>query len=223
MAETTSHERCSNNTVSIHSPIEITFEKLSLQYPTTLSCPCTQSSIRHDQFLLLDLYYRPICTSQFVNQTFISSLYDDKMSDCYSLDYRIMAVSHFQLIALLCRTIKEMISDALEEFTTRKIVTNQVLSHSIFNAQIAALVEQLKSTIIANIKHINDFLLFNIVENRIYLGLRTNYFIQAVPRAPTNKFIPAKYKTLNSMCSCLTNNNCVHQAGIYNSTGCTGV
>ncbi|CAF5005225.1 unnamed protein product, partial [Rotaria sp. Silwood1] len=142
------------NTVTIQLPNEIIFEKLSLQYPSTLSCPCTQSSIRHDQFLLLDLSYHPICTSQFVNQTFISSLYDYNMSDYYPLDYRIMIASHFQLLSLLCRTIKEMVSDTLKEFAAKQIITNQVLSHSVFNTQVVALVEQLKSTTTAHINHI---------------------------------------------------------------------
>ncbi|CAF3828738.1 unnamed protein product [Rotaria sp. Silwood1] len=174
------------NTVTIQSPSEITFEKLSLQYPTTLSCPCKQSSIQHDQFLIFDLYYHSICTSQFVNQTFISSLFDYQMSDYYPLDYRIMAASHFQLVALLCRTIKEMVSDALKEFATRNMITHQVLSHSIFKTQVKALVEQLKATTIVKIKHINDFLSFNIFENGIVSALRTNYFTQAVPGIQTD-------------------------------------
>ncbi|CAF1223849.1 unnamed protein product [Rotaria sp. Silwood1] len=211
------------NTVTIQLPNEIIFEKLSLQYPSTLSCPCTQSSIRHDQFLLLDLSYHPICTSQFVNQTFISSLYDYNMSDYYPLDYRIMIASHFQLLSLLCRTIKEMVSDTLKEFAAKQIITNQVLSHSVFNTQVVALVEQLKSTTTAHINHINDFVVFNIFEDRIYSALRTNYFVQNTPGDPIIKSIPVRYRTLNVKCSCIINNTCVHQAGIYNRTGSAGV
>ncbi|CAF4440264.1 unnamed protein product [Rotaria sp. Silwood2] len=211
------------NTVTIESPTEIIFEQLSTQYSTTLSCPCTKSSIRHDQFILLDLYYHPICTSQFVNQTFISSLSDYKMSEYYPLDYRIMIVSHFQVVALLCRTITQMVSDAFEEFATRYMITNKALSHSILYAQVTSLVEQLKATTIANIKHINDFLWFNIFQNQIHSGLRTNYFIQVIPGAPTQKFIISKYRTLNKACSCSSSNICVHQAGIYNWTGRGGV
>ncbi|CAF4201640.1 unnamed protein product [Rotaria sp. Silwood2] len=210
-------------TVTIESPTEITFQQLSVQYSSTLSCSCTQISIRHNQFVLLNPRYHSICTSQFVNQTFISSLNDYKMSDYYPLDYRIMAASHFQVIALLCQTITQMVSDVLEEFATRYIITNKVLSHSIFNAQVKALVEQLKSITIANVKSINDFLWFNIFQNQIQSGLRTNYFIQAVPGALTNKFVTVRYKTLNKTCSCSSNNVCTHQVGIYNQTGRAGV
>ncbi|CAF3338151.1 unnamed protein product [Rotaria sp. Silwood2] len=210
-------------TVTIESPTEITFQQLSVQYSSTLSCSCTQISIRHNQFVLLNPRYHSICTSQFVNQTFISSLNDYKMSDYYPLDYRIMAASHFQVIALLCQTITQMVSDVLEEFATRYIITNKVLSHSIFNAQVKALVEQLKSITIANVKSINDFLWFNIFQNQIQSGLRTNYVIQAVPGALTNKFVTVRYKTLNKTCSCSSNNVCTHQVGIYNQTGRAGV
>ncbi|CAF4743619.1 unnamed protein product, partial [Rotaria sp. Silwood1] len=69
-----------------------------------------------------------------------------------------MIVSHFQVVALLCRTVTEMVSDTLKEFSNTYIIINKVLSHNIFNAQIKAIVEQLKSTKIANIPHTNDFL-----------------------------------------------------------------
>ncbi|CAF4239831.1 unnamed protein product, partial [Rotaria sordida] len=211
------------NTVIIQSPKQNSFEKLSTQYPTTLSCPCTQSSIRYDQFLSFDTIYHPICTSQFVNQTFISSLIEYNMSDYYPLDYRIMAASHFQIIALLCQTVKQMVSDALEEFTTKYIITNKALFNDIFNVQIEALIEQLKATTMANIKHINDFLWFNIFQNRIVSGLRTNYYIDTVPGSAVSIFLMSGYTNENKTCTCTLSDNCVHQAGIYNLTGRVGL
>ncbi|CAF1451329.1 unnamed protein product, partial [Rotaria sp. Silwood1] len=207
------------NTVIIQSPNEHNFEKLSIQYSTTLSCPCTRNAIRHDQFLSFNISYHPICTSQFVNQTFISSLMEFNMSNYYPLDYRIMAASHFQIIALLCRTIKQMVSDVLEEFTTTYMITNKALFHNIFNVQVAALVEQLKTTTMANIKHINDFLWFNIFQNRLVSGLRTNYYIQTIPGSTTSFYYISGYANWNNTCNCALNDNCVHQAGIYNLTG----
>jgi hypothetical protein len=106
-------------TVTIQSPSEADFDKLSIRYPSTLSCPCRQSSIRQGEFLSFNPQYHPICSNQIVNHTFISSsLSDMNMSDYWPLDYRIMIASHFQILALFCRTIKQTISDVVEEFAT---------------------------------------------------------------------------------------------------------
>ncbi|CAF1541222.1 unnamed protein product [Adineta ricciae] len=39
------------NSVTIHSPSQSDFEKLNENYPSTLSCPCSQTWIRYDRFL----------------------------------------------------------------------------------------------------------------------------------------------------------------------------
>jgi len=212
------------NTITIQTPSETTFNQLSIEYSSTLSCPCEQSLINQDEFISFDPQYHPICTSQFVNQTFISSyLSDMNMSNYWPLDYRIMIASHFQILALFCQTMKQIISDAIDEFSTDYIFTNQVLFHDAFNAQVIALVEQLKTTTVANNKHISDFVWLNIFQNGIYSGLRTNYFIQAVPDVHVFMLMVAYYDSLNDSCSCELNITCVHQSGIYNWTGRAGV
>jgi hypothetical protein len=45
------------------------------------------------------------------------------MSEYWPLDYRIMIASHVQILALFCQTIKQTISDALDEFATGHIIT----------------------------------------------------------------------------------------------------
>ena len=209
--------------ITIQSPSENTFRQLYIQYSNTLSCLCTQSSILQNKFISFNPEYHPICTSQFVNQTFISSLSDNNMSDYWPLDYRTMAASHFQVLATLCLTVKQIVSDVLEEFTSKYITTNQVLSQDIFDAQITALIEQLKAMTIANNKHTSDFVLLNIFQNGIVSGLRTNYFMRVVPGASTYTIYISQYQTLNTTCSCSRNITCAHQAGIYNETERVGL
>jgi hypothetical protein len=211
------------HTVTISSPSEGIFQQLSTRYSSRFSCSCKQSSIRQDEFLSFNPQYHPICTSQFINQTFISSLSDMNVSDYWPLDYRIMIASHFQILAVLCRTINQTILDAIEEFSTEYITTNQVLLPDAFDAQIAALVDQLKTTTVAQSKYTNDFLWFNIFRNGIYSGLRTNYYVQAKSDGSGYTYFAAYYKSLNYSCFCKQNDTCVHQAGFYNWTGRAGV
>ena len=206
------------NTVTIHSPSEDKFKELSFEYSNTFSCLCKQSSIRQSEFISFNPEYHSICTSQFINQTFISSLTDNNMSDYWPLDYRTMVASHFQILAVFCRTIKQMVSDALEEFSSEHITTNQVLSYTNFDSHTSALIEQLKATIIANNKHTNGLLLLNIAQNQILSGLRTNYYHERTPRN-TTLITTVFYKVSNRTCSFGNNLTCVHQAGIYNRIG----
>jgi hypothetical protein len=206
-------------TVTIQLPSESIFKQLAVQYSSTLSCPCEQSSIRQDEFISFNPEYHPICASPLINQTFLSSLSDMNMSDYWPLDYRIMIASHFQILALLCRTIQQTISDAVEEFSTDHIITDRVLLPDTFDSQAKALVDQLKTTTVATSKYTGDFLWFIIFQNGIYSGLRTNFYVQAAPGVNSYRYFAASYKSFNKSCSCKGNDTCVHQAGIYNWTG----
>jgi len=205
---------------SVTSPSETLFNDLSVKYSGTLSCPCTQSSISQKDFLSFNPQYHPICSSQLTNHSFISSyLSDPQMSEYWPLDYRIMMASHFQLLALFCQTIQQTVVDTINELSSKHIISNKVLFRDVFDAQISALIQQIKTNLITNYKHTRDFLWLNILENSIYSGLRTNYMIGYNPSVTTKNFFESKYNTSNGFCSCKLTNDCTHTSGIYNYTG----
>ncbi|CAF4032239.1 unnamed protein product [Adineta steineri] len=207
------------HSVTIHSPSETTFKQLSVQYPNTLSCRCTQTSIHHHQFLSFHPQYHPICTSQFINHSFISALSNMNINEYYMQDYRITVSSHFQLLKLLCETIKQMIDDSLFIFNSKYFTTTQVLSTEKFEAQIDQLMKQLKSTIMTDMKHTSDYLGLIIFQNGILSALRTNHFIRYIPISDTYFHFPNEYKSLGAECSCDTNAACMSQAELYNFQG----
>ncbi|CAF1057497.1 unnamed protein product [Adineta steineri] len=207
------------HSVTVHSPSETIFKNLSIRYPSTLSCRCTETSIHHHKFLSFDPQYHPICTSQFLNHSFISALSKINIGDYYRLDYRIIVSSHFQLLALLCETIKQMMDDSLFVFNSKRIMTTQVLSIEKFDAQINQLVKQLKSTIIADMKHTSDHLELIIFQNGIYSALRTNYLIQYNPDSDIYSHFPNEYNSLSANCSCIRNATCMIQAEFYYFNG----
>jgi hypothetical protein len=113
------------NTVTILYPSEKIFKNLSDCYSNTLSCVCKQSSIRQDKIISFNLQFHPICTSQFINRTFILSLFDMNVSDYWPLDYRGMVAFHFQLIALFCQHMKQNVFVVIEEFDSKYLITTQ--------------------------------------------------------------------------------------------------
>ncbi|CAF1532675.1 unnamed protein product [Adineta ricciae] len=201
------------HSVTIQSPSESAFTQLSQQYPSTLSCPCSRTSVRHDRFLSLDPQYHPICTSLLVNQSFISLLSSANVSEHLVDDYRIMATSHFQILALLCRTVRQMIDDSLSEFLSQYFTTSEAVSNETFNAQMNHLVEQLKTTNIANIKYTRDFLWLNVFYNGIYSGLKTNFYDKGSD-GHLMTYIVRSYNSSNGVCRCHRSIDCTAQAKI---------
>ena len=169
-------------TVVISSPSETTFNDLSIRYPSTLSCSCRQTSIRYDEFLSLHPRYHQICSSQFVNRTFIASaLSDMRMSDYWTTDYRVMLASHLQILALFCQSANETLNDLIAEFTARHIISTQVSSRNVLETKIAALIEELKATAVDKNLRTTVFLWESIARNAISTGLRSNYYIVYPP------------------------------------------
>ncbi|CAF1669979.1 unnamed protein product, partial [Adineta ricciae] len=203
------------HSVTIQSPSESTFTQLFQQYPSTLSCPCSHTSVRHDRFLSLNPQYHPICTSRLVNQSFISLLSSANVSEHYDNNYRTMATSHFQILALLCQTVRQMIDDSSSEFFSQHFTTSEVVSNETFNAQMNHLVEQLKTTNIANIKHTRDFLWLNVFYNAIHSGLKTNFYIK---HSNVSRLVygSRSYSSSIGNCSCHRSADCTTQATIAN-------
>ncbi|UJR11639.1 hypothetical protein I4U23_015820 [Adineta vaga] len=190
------------HSVTIKSSSEYLFKQLSFRYSSTLSCSSSQTSIRH---------------SQFVNQSFISSLSDVNKNKYHWKDYRIIIASHFQILALLCQIIQRIITDSLNEFYSEEILTTQVLTQDIFDAQVEQLVERLKARNTADMKYKSDTLWLNILQNGIYTGFRTNYAIFQ-PLETTNLYSSSIiYINSNSTFTCQKSIGCTQQAAFYDS------
>ncbi|CAF4141810.1 unnamed protein product [Adineta steineri] len=213
--------------VTVTSPSVNQFEHLSDEYPNTLVCPCSQTNIRYDEFMLFDPRYHQVCSSQFISQQFISTLFSINMSRFYPLDFRLMAMSQFQVLAALCQTAAWTVSSALNQFLTQQIVTSQVISREVFEAQVEALVEQMQTTTIANVQYIDQLVSLVTLNSGIMSALNTNRYVVQNPLVSTyyiehghypigNYIISNASNTNNTYCDCADMSNCTFQAGYYN-------
>ncbi|CAF1450755.1 unnamed protein product [Adineta steineri] len=212
---------------TVTSPSVDQFEHLSDEYPNTLVCPCSQINIRYDEFMLFDPRYHQVCSSQFISQQFISTLFNINMSRFYPLDFRLMAMSQFQVLASLCQTAAWTINGALNQFLAQQIVTNQAVSREVFEAEVEALVEQMQTTTIANVKYIDRLVSLVTLNSGIMSALNTNRYVIQNPLVSTyyiqhgqypigNYIISNTSNSYNTYCDCTTMSNCTFQAGYYN-------
>ncbi|CAF1348067.1 unnamed protein product [Adineta ricciae] len=197
-------------------PSENTFKNLSIRYPTTRSCLCRQSSIRQDKFTSFNPRFHPICTSQFIDPTFLQSLFDKNVSDYWPFDYRKMVAAHFQLITLYCRHMKQKTFDVIKEFSSKYLITAEALTNDVFNTQAKELIDHFISVTVAKNMYINEFIEFSISKNSIHTGLRSNYLMKIFPSRVSSG--PVTYQTTDDMCKCSADDVCSSPAGIYNIT-----
>ncbi|CAF1188973.1 unnamed protein product [Adineta steineri] len=149
------------------------------------------------------------------------------MSQFSPLDFRLMAMSQFQILTLLCQTAASTISSDLSQFLTQQIVTNQALSPQVFEAQVIALVEQMQATTSANLKYIDQLVSQVILNSQIMSALNTNSYLIANPVVSGyyiqhGQYFVGDYTASdalyvnNTACSCKHKSNCTFQAGFYN-------
>ncbi|UJR29415.1 hypothetical protein I4U23_010627 [Adineta vaga] len=215
--------------VTISSPSLTNFEELSMKYPSTFSCPCSQISIPYKKFLTFNPEYHQICSSEFISDKWILSLFNMAMTDNYPLDFRLIALSQFQFLALFCRSTKTTISNAIEQFLSSEMISSHTLFRNTFNIQMATLVEQLQSITIINYNRTNRLLSLSMTQNHIFSSLRTNFYVQNTPG--TIKFITYsgfyaysidQYNIssipidVEDACSCSDTFDCKFPSGIFN-------
>ncbi|UJR29650.1 hypothetical protein I4U23_017198 [Adineta vaga] len=200
--------------VTVDSPSEDFFKQLSMKYSQTLSCLCQQTSINQGEIVSFHPQYHPICSSQFINQTFLSSLTDINVSEYWPIDYRLLVSSHIEFLQIFCRMTKEKVTDVLQEFSSRYLITSQILSYNAFQTQMSTIVKQLQQNTMAKHKHINDFIWFSIFYNGLYSGLRSN--LNMVIQSVNKSISPIKYANGLNNCDCKRNDTCIYPAYILN-------
>ncbi|CAF3667000.1 unnamed protein product [Adineta steineri] len=135
--------------VTVESPSLTNFIDLYEQYPTTLTCPCSQITLQYNEFISdIKAQYYEICLSEFITSRWINLQFIQNPARVFfTNDIRYQSQIHFQLLSTLCSIANQTIEDNLESFYQTTFVTNQVLSLSSFQTQVNLIVEQFKTNL----------------------------------------------------------------------------
>jgi hypothetical protein len=212
--------------ITVTSPNEQTFKQFSIDYSSTLVCPCSRISIPYGQFLSFSPEYHQICTSDFIHSTWISSLFNLNMSYTYPLDFRLIASSQFEMIRSFCQISNETINDILQSFGASTVITSNTLFPTTFNQQMTALIDQLQSMTVADNTRMDRILSLSIAQNRIFSGLRTNFYGRNVPGTNAFATYSAVYSKnftsipseINQLCYCSDDFNCHFPSALFNTS-----
>ncbi|CAF0948424.1 unnamed protein product [Adineta steineri] len=149
------------------------------------------------------------------------------MSRFSPLDFRLMAMSQFQILASLCQTATWTISNDLNQFLAQQMVTSQAVSREVFEAQVVALIEQMQTTTVANMQYIDQLVSQIIAGSQIMSALNNNRYLIQNPLLSSfsikhGAYLVGNYAISNVSnpsyiyCDCTFMTNCTYQAGYYN-------
>ncbi|CAF1521372.1 unnamed protein product, partial [Adineta steineri] len=124
------------------------FSQLYQQYPKTLDCPCTQTTIDYQLMCNITPQYHEVCSSEFVSSRWINIEFNKpSMANLSTDDFRYQSQFHFQLLSTLCQMADEIVQDSLQSFNQTKFVTNKLLDRQSFKTQIDSIVADFKKSL----------------------------------------------------------------------------
>ena len=123
-------------TETIKQPNLATYTRLEKKYPETLQCSCGQIAIPYGAFYRATPFFHQVCTSNFVSQLWIDHIFRANLTYLWPFDVRASLSAMWQIIAGLCRSATNSITDALDEFADEALITSFTLSEKPLQAKI---------------------------------------------------------------------------------------
>lgn len=133
-------------------------------------------------------------------------------------DYRASALSHFELLAMLCQLANDTMRDALELFSADTIVNTRLKSRVTMNEQAKSLVDQFQSSTPKTFIRTLDFVRRMTQGNAIITGPLTNWIFVTLHTNYNYASLFVKPRTFdNQSCSCGMKATCVEPAIVFDN------
>ena len=196
------------------------FERIEARYPGTISVHCTQVSNPLEKLIHLSIKFHPICSSSFIRDKWISSLFLPNATSHNILDFRTFTFAQFQALALLCHTARQAVNDGYRTFNSTHLTTSRLRSRTEFNEIVDVLTTNLRDNLVANENRTVRIVLMSIAQNRLMSALRMNFYIRSDASQDDfvihNGIYLTENGTVSSTCDCpLEGNQCAYPAGAF--------
>lgn len=128
-------------TYTVQFPTQMAYEKLQVQYPNTIQCPCKSVSVPYQEFIQVTASYHQVCSSQFVLSSFFGPLALITESPLHPIDFMRMSVPYFQWLATFCGLAVKYIQSQYALFRVKRFVNDKLLAPDSFKTQMNDLVQ----------------------------------------------------------------------------------
>ena len=199
----------------VPTPSFSVFAQLLEQYPNTLNCPCDKWAINYGKFVTVGVQYHQVCSSQFIEQNWIESIYiHGNMTLTRLNDFRAFLSAFWQIIASFCLVGKQSLVDTIatfhqENFLTPAAVEERYLiaqAQSTFSVRLDA-----TRTHLINMIHATQNIMSG---SQLISGLGTNMYLQRPPSATTATLAYAYARDFKN-CSCLYLDGCPRTVSVF--------
>lgn len=196
---------------NVQYPTQATYEQLLVKYADTIQCPCTRIAIPYQEFISFNVNYHPICSSEFISDSFIAQLFVFRDVNVYRGDFMQMSGPYFAGLSKFCLLSKIIFSRSLANVETDLFINDKLLSPDDFAMKSAAMellfVEGAAAAFEGGIQTLLEFTTANqmLSVSSVSYNLRivSNENVQVEPGGFSN-------------CSCLLNpSTCSEEAGFY--------
>ncbi|CAF1313076.1 unnamed protein product [Adineta ricciae] len=139
--------------VIVESPSVSKYQQLADEYPLTLKCPCSRTSIKYNKLISqLEPQFHDVCSSIFVSSEWLKKIDSRKRALAstffhFLIDYRYFLFIQFQSLTKLCTLSRSTVNTSLTLFQQNDFVTSNVISSDEFLIRTKAILEQFKKTI----------------------------------------------------------------------------
>ncbi len=207
-------------TIHIERPSFIQYALLNSKYRETLICPCSNISINYDKFLHVEYKFHQVCSSIFVNQTWLKYLSHSNATGLFRGDFRHTSPYAFQALKAFCELINRTISNALVQFYSNQYISASVIPEDVLTPETKILVQEFRSSI-KNVFLLSLSMIRNTTQaNALFSALQTNYFLErTVIYGPVVKTYHVRWGN----CSCSSSAECVSQSAIYDGPSSTSL
>jgi hypothetical protein len=203
-----------------YAPSHTTFSQLARKYPKTLHCPCSKSGITYNTFASATVNFHQVCSSEFIQQTWIDSMFTNENISMQSIDdFRVTLGFFWQTIAGICVAGKKSWDDCIASFGAARILSPSAVAEEIvrsqvqasLNSQIALSQATLTRTLLA-IRRMTS-------GNQMVSALQTNFYLRFPPEDFGPLSSPKMSPRMFNNCSCLSVKGCSRPATSNGSDG----
>ena len=173
--------------MTVPHPSFSAYNDLHNLYSDVLKCPCSNVSIPYQALISWAPTFHQVCSSDFIDKSWISSLYYlDKISLNFLIfEWNSFGMPHFLLLSTMCQLSNETVSDAIQRFGVQSFVTLNVIKQADFISQVNSTLNQVKETLITNFALLIDAMQLFTQTDQPYTMLNNAKLIASTTRNET--------------------------------------
>ena len=199
----------------ISMPSQTRYEQLLAEPAYQLHCPCGNISLAHKGFITVNATFHQVCTSDFVNETWIQLVPPGNTWFSYDRsDVYVGRDSYYSLLSRLCALSQTTINQNADDFLSQVFVNAQAMSELDFLSQLGVITQHFKNSTSARFAHALHLLRDMSQANAFISGFFFNWY-WSLQNEQTSATIPAYPVIMKNQCSCATRSDCFEPGGIY--------